>query len=83
MVQMDSIAKWLIIGGLGIAVLGVVLLLASKIPGLNQLGDLPGDIRWQSADGRITCFVPIVSMILLSLILTVVLNVVIRLLNRP
>ena len=83
MIQMDSIAKWLIAGGLGIAALGVVLLLASKIPGLNQLGSLPGDIRWQSADGRISCFVPIVSMLLISLILTIVLNVVIRLLNRP
>jgi ABC-type sulfate transport system permease component len=80
---MDSIAKWLIVGGLGIAALGVILFLASKIPGLNQLGSLPGDIRWQSADGRVSCFVPIVSMLLISFILTVVLNVIVRLLNRP
>lgn len=83
MIQMDSIAKWLIVGGLGIAALGVILFLASKIPGLNQLGSLPGDIRWQSADGRVSCFVPIVSMLLISFILTVVLNVIVRLLNRP
>lgn len=82
MLQLDSLAKWLIVFGLGIAAFGVLLFLLGRIPLLDQLGRLPGDIRWQSADGRITCVVPIVSSILLSLILTVVLNLIVRLLNR-
>jgi hypothetical protein len=82
MFQLDSLGKWLVVAGVGIAVLGGLIWLASKVPGLNRLGSLPGDIHWQSANGRVSCFVPIVSMLLLSVILTVVLNVVIRLLNK-
>lgn len=80
--QVDTVGKWLLYAGIGLAVIGGLLILASRVPFLNQLGRLPGDIRYQSPDGRFSCFVPIVSMILVSLILTVVLNVVVRLLNR-
>jgi hypothetical protein len=79
---MDSLAKWLIFLGLGIAGLGLLLFLGARIPGLNRLGSLPGDIRYTSPGGNISCFVPIVSMILVSLVLTVLLNVIIRLINR-
>ena len=82
MLQLDSLGKWLIVIGVGIAALGGLLFLLGKVPGLDRFGTLPGDIRWQSADGRVSCFVPIVSMLLLSVILTVVLNVIVRLLNR-
>jgi len=82
MFQLDSLAKWLIVIGIGIVALGALLLLLGKIPGLDRLGSLPGDIRWQSANGRVSCFVPIVSSILLSIILTIILNVVVRFLNR-
>ena len=44
------------------------------------LGSLPGDIR--IVGEKVSCYVPIVTMIILSVVLTVVLNVVIRLLNR-
>jgi hypothetical protein len=80
--ELSTLAKWLIVIGVGIATLGVLLLLVGKIPGLSRLGQLPGDIRYQSADGRISCFVPLVSSILISVILTIVLNVVLRLINR-
>ncbi len=82
MFQLDSLAKWLIVLGLGVAALGGLLLLVGRVPGLDRLGSLPGDIRYQSADGRFSCFVPIVSMILVSVVLTIVLNVILRLLNR-
>jgi hypothetical protein len=78
----EPLARWLIIIGLGIAALGALLFLLGKVPFLNRLGHLPGDIRYQSPDGRLTCFVPIVSSLLLSIILTIVLNVVVRLLKR-
>ncbi len=82
MFQLDSVGKWLMAVGLGIVALGGLLFLLGKIPGLDRLGNLPGDIRWQSADGRVSCFVPIVSMIVISVILTIVLNIVVRWLNR-
>ena len=44
------------------------------------LGRLPGDIRIEGE--KVSCYAPIVTMILLSVVLTLVLNIVIRLLNR-
>lgn len=67
--------------GFGILVLGGLLILASKLPFFNQLGNLPGDIRVEGQG--FSCAVPIVTSIVLSLLLTVVLNIVIRLINRP
>jgi hypothetical protein len=45
-----------------------------------DLSSLPGDIRIET-DG-FSCFVPIVSMILLSVLLTILLNIILRLLSR-
>ncbi len=80
--QVESVGRLLIGLGVGIAVLGGLVLLFGRTPIFQQFGSLPGDIRFESADGRFSCFAPIVSMILLSVILTVVLNVVLRLINR-
>lgn len=77
-----SPARWLVLIGLGITFIGLLLGAASRIPGLNRLGNLPGDIRYTNASGTFGCFVPIVSSIVLSILLTVVLNVVVRLLNK-
>lgn len=82
MFQIDTLARWLIVVGLGVAALGGLVFLASKIPFLNRLGNLPGDIRYVSPDGRLGCFFPIVTMLLISIVLTIVLNVVARLINR-
>jgi hypothetical protein len=61
-----------IVGGL-LAVLGVIILLAGKVP---FLGRLPGDIFYRR--GGFTFYFPIVTCLVLSLILTLVL----RLLRR-
>ncbi len=82
MTELSAVGRWLIIAGLVLAGVGSLLWLAGRIPALSQLGSLPGDIRYTSPDGRFSCFVPVVSMILLSVILSVVLNIVARLLNR-
>jgi hypothetical protein len=82
MFQLDTLGRWLIVVGLGVAALGLLLFLLGRIPGLDRLGSLPSDIRIQSRDGRLSCFVPIVSSLLLSIILTIVLNIVVRVLNR-
>lgn len=65
--------------GVGLLVLGGLFLLFSRIPGFNQFGNLPGDIRYQN--GNFACFAPIVSMCLLSLLATIILNVIARILR--
>ena len=78
--DLESMGRLLLAAGIGLAVLGGLLLLAGRLPFLNQLGSLPGDIR---IEGRgFSCFIPVVSMLLISVIATVVLNILIRLINR-
>jgi len=58
--------------GVGILVLGALVRFA---PGLfSWFGDLPGDIDIQRENSRV--FIPITSMIVVSVVLTVVINVV-------
>lgn len=79
---MDSLAvgKLLLALGLGLALLGVVIIGMSRIPILNRFGHLPGDIRIQT--GQFSCFAPIVSMLLLSIIVSIILNIVARVLSK-
>lgn len=76
--DMQNIGRVLLIVGILIAIIGGVLMLLGRLP---FLGRLPGDIRIEGQG--FSCFVPIVSMILLSVILTVIVNIIIRLINRP
>ena len=63
-------ARWLIIAGILLIVLGALLYFA---PGLFKwFGRLPGDIRLET--DRYKVFIPIVSMILISIILTVIIH---------
>jgi hypothetical protein len=63
-------AKWLMVAGAVILLIGAALQFA---PGLvNWFGRLPGDIRIESGNTRI--FIPITSMIVLSLVLTLLVN---------
>ncbi len=66
---------WLFAGF--VALLALLVSLAGK---LSFLGRLPGDLTFRR--GNVSCYVPIVSSILLSLLLTVALNVLIRLLRK-
>ena len=69
---MENIARYLVIGGIVLILLGGGVYLAAKfgIP----LGRLPGDIRIEGKNG--TFYFPIVSSILLSIVLTIVLNLI-------
>ena len=78
--DLESIGRIMLVGGAVVAVLGGLFLIASRVPILNQLFNLPGDIRIET--GSLSCFFPIVTMIILSVLLTIVANVVIRFLNR-
>ena len=67
-------AKWLIIAGIILLVVGAALQFAPWL--FTWFGKLPGDIRVES--GSVKIFVPITSMLLLSIALTLLLS----LLNR-
>jgi hypothetical protein len=58
----------LVVGGL-LAAVGLVLLLAGRVP---FLGRLPGDIVYRK--GGTTVYVPVVTCLLLSLLLSLLLN---------
>jgi hypothetical protein len=67
--MLPQFGKALIVFGVVIVVLGVILLFFDRIP---FLGKLPGDISFRSGNTRI--YFPIVTCIIISLILTVILN---------
>lgn len=75
--DLGSLGRILLIGGIVVAVIGGTLMLLARI---RLFGNLPGDIRFEGQG--FSCFIPIASMIVLSIILTVVLNIVVRLINR-
>jgi len=75
---MISLARMLIILGLILVVVGGLIFLLVRV-GL-PLGRLPGDIRIQTEN--FTCFFPLATMIILSVVLTIILNVIARFLNR-
>lgn len=71
---MDTRWLGLLVVGLGVLVIIVGALIA--VGAFNWVGRLPGDIRWESERARV--YVPIGSMIVISLILTVLLNIFLR-----
>ena len=74
MVDLHSIARWVLLAGLLLIVFGAVLwlLVGSGIP----LGRLPGDFHFKRAG--FSCFIPLVSMVLVSIVLTLIINLIIR-----
>jgi len=66
---LSDFGRILLFVGLGMAVLGGVLLLGSRIP---WLGRLPGDIVYRK--GSFSFYFPIVTSILLSIVLSIVVN---------
>lgn len=63
-------ARWFIIAGIILIVVGAILHFAPGI--LSWFGKLPGDINIRSENSRV--FIPITSMIIISVVLTIVLN---------
>ncbi len=75
--NLQGLARVLIIAGLAIAVLGGLLLLVGKIP---VLGKLPGDIIIKKGDT--TFFFPIATFIVVSVLLTIIVNIILRIINK-
>lgn len=73
MTDLSQIGKIILAVGFALVVLGGVLLLAGRVP---LLGRLPGDIIIRR--GPATIYIPLATMLLLSLILTILLNILFR-----
>ena len=70
---MEGYGRALIWIGLGMAGLGILFVLIGKIPGL---GRLPGDILIKREN--LTIYIPLGTMILVSVVLTLLLNLITR-----
>lgn len=80
MMDIQGIGKLLVIIGISLIIIGSGLFLLGRLPFLNSFGSLPGDIRIQTEN--FSCFIPLTSMILFSILLTVIVNLAIRLFSR-
>lgn len=75
--EFGALGRALVVLGLAIVLIGGLLVVLGRVP---LLGRLPGDIRIQR--GNFSCFVPLATSILLSVILTIVINLAARWLRR-
>jgi DUF2905 family protein len=75
---MENLARYIMVGGIILFLIGGGVYLAAKL-GL-PLGRLPGDIRIEGENGSF--YFPITTSILVSVVLTIVLNVIARWLRK-
>jgi hypothetical protein len=75
---METIARYLMLGGIALFLIGGGVYLAAKL-GI-PLGRLPGDIRIEGENG--TFYFPLASSILVSVVLTILVNLVLRLIKK-
>jgi len=69
---MGDVGRFLVAAGTVVVVIGVLLLLADKVP----LGRLPGDLR--IGGGRFGVYLPVATCVLLSALITVMFNLLWR-----
>ncbi len=73
----ENLGKLMILIGIFIAISGIFFAFWSKIP---FLGRLPGDILLQKGNFRL--FFPIVTCLVISAVLTIIINLIIRFFGR-
>lgn len=73
---MSDVGRILIFAGIALAVVGGVILLLDRFPGL-PFGRLPGDFSWERGGTRV--YFPLTTMIVVSVVLTILVNLVLRL----
>ncbi len=74
---MQDLGRLLIVFGFVIVIVGAALLLGSRIP---FLGRLPGDLTITGSG--FTCFIPLATSIILSIVLTILVQLALRIFNR-
>lgn len=63
-----ELGKWLIGIGLLMVITGICLVTLGRIPLLDQLGNLPGDIYIEKGNTHI--YIPLTTMLIVSIVLT-------------
>ena len=76
MLDVHSLGRVLIAIGAILILTGLLITLTGRVPFVNALGRLPGDIIWRR--GSTSVYLPIVTSLLLSLVLSIVLAIVLR-----
>lgn len=75
---METISRYIILAGIVLVIIGGIVYAAAK---LNlPIGRLPGDIHIEGPNGSF--YFPLVTCIVISVVLTVILNLVGRFLNK-
>ena len=75
---MEIFGRYMMLGGVVLFLVGGAIFLSARLG--FPLGRLPGDIRIEGANG--VFYFPLTGSILVSVILTIVLNVIIRLFKK-
>jgi len=70
----EDLARWLIYAGIGLIAFGTIIWVLGRF---MALGNLPGDVAYQGDNVRI--YVPITTVIVVSIVLTLLLNLILRL----
>jgi hypothetical protein len=78
MPDLSTIGRWLLVVGLIVAAAGGVLWLAARLG--FPLGRLPGDLRFEGKG--FNCSFPLASSLLISLLLTLAINLIARWMSR-
>ncbi len=73
MMDVGTLGRGLVYLGLGLVVVGGLVLLLGRV---LDLGNLPGDLLYRGDNVRV--YVPIGTMLVLSLVLTLLLNLMLR-----
>ena len=68
----EGLGRIVIVVGVGLVVVGVILSFARTL----RLGSLPGDLHWSGRGWQI--WIPLGTSLLLSLVLTIILNLFLR-----
>jgi hypothetical protein len=74
MPESSVLARWIFFAGLGLILLAGVIALLGRMN--ITLGELPGDIKLQREG--FSCLIPLASSLLLSVVLTLLINLLLR-----
>jgi len=74
MFNLTHLGRWLLLAGFGLMLVGGIVWLLGR-SGL-PLGRLPGDLHFETSG--VSCFIPLATSLLLSVLLTLALNLIAR-----
>ncbi|HOT35553.1 MAG TPA: DUF2905 domain-containing protein [Candidatus Latescibacteria bacterium] len=70
---MSDVGKWIVVAGVILVIVGLAFMVSPKFP---WLGRLPGDLVWKK--GPVTVYVPLATMLLISIVATALVNIIAR-----